>query len=184
MSYFSRLTDIVTCSLTRLLDDAADPKEAIERIVREMEEGLAGAKRSVATATASEERVKQELAERRQLVEHWLSQAKQELTAGNENQARLALIRKREVEDLIAGLEQQLKAAAATREHLTTMQRALDARLSEARRRQRDLAAGISPGLTQTASSNGSEESLSTIDDSRLEQVDAELEALKRNLDR
>ena len=45
MSYFSRLTDIVTCNLTELLAREADPAAALEGIIAEMQEGLAGAKR-------------------------------------------------------------------------------------------------------------------------------------------
>ena len=54
MSYFSRLTDIVTCNIGDMLRREDDPKGAIRRIIEEMEEGLGGARRSVATATASE----------------------------------------------------------------------------------------------------------------------------------
>ena len=40
MSYFSRLTDIVTCNLSEILAKESDPATALKRIVAEMEEGL------------------------------------------------------------------------------------------------------------------------------------------------
>ncbi len=181
MSYFSRLTDIVTCSLTEILADEANPREAIQQIISEMNEGLAGAKRSVATATASEERLRTELDQHGEQVEYWANQAKEELTANREEQARLALIRKREVEDLIAGLQQQHNAAAATREHLTTTLRALEARLADAQRRQQQLESGT-PAETAAASATVVTGTADAIDASRARQIDDELDALKREL--
>lgn len=179
MSYFSRLTDIVTCNLTHLLEHAEDPQAAIAEIISEMREGLSGAQRSVSTASASEDRLKGEIDSHREQVEMWTVKAKELLVAGSEGEARQSLLRKREVEDLIAGLSQQHKAAVATREHLATMQRALEARLAEALRRQESL--GIAtietepnvPPYLVTSPSCGED---------RHREVDAELEALKREL--
>lgn len=178
MSYFSRLTDIVTCNLTTLLAEADDPVAALREIIAEMREGLAGATRSVATATASETRLASEIGEHRAQADQWDEKARKDLSAGQESQARTCLLRKREVQDLIAGLEQQHKAAQATREHLSTMHRALEARLAEALRRQEAI--GISPEMEKTS---GPDFSLakSSSDDPQ-QQVDAELEALKRQM--
>lgn len=180
MSYFSRLTDIVACNLSQLLKEAADPLRAVEQIVAEMEEGLAGAKRTVATATASEERLYQEIHEHRQQAASWAGRAKDHVLGGREADARLALVRKREVEDLIAGLQQQHQAAVATREHLATMQRAVEARLAEALRKRAALRENRPLSDEQVVE-------LDTPLDTeagRLSQIDAELEALKRELAR
>ena len=182
MSYFNRLTDIVTCNLSEILSREADPPAAIEQIVGEMQEGLAGAKRSVATAAASQQRLQKELAEHRAQIEYWTSQAKEELTAGKEDQARLALVRKQEVEDLVGGLELQYNAAVATREHLTTTLRALEARLAEAQRKQSQIASGATAEAA-TIPISGVERSASP-DESRNARIEAELQALKRELGR
>lgn len=179
MSYFSRLTDIVTCNLTHLLEQAEDPQAAIAEIIREMREGLSGAQRSVSTASASEDRLRGEIDSHREQVEMWTAKAKELLVAGSEAEARQSLLRKREVEDLIAGLSQQHKAAVVTREHLATMQRALEARLAEAVRRQESLGIAVIeelsnvPAYLTTSPSCGED---------RHREVDAELEALKREL--
>ena len=47
MSYFSRLTDIVTCNLTEILSSSDDPIAAIAQVISEMEEGLGGCERCV-----------------------------------------------------------------------------------------------------------------------------------------
>lgn len=136
MSYFSRLTDIVTCNLSQLLAQSADPEAAIIEIIKEMEEGLAGAQRSVNTARSSEEGLRQDIEAHRSQVEMWTIKAKDQLMSGAEADARQCLLRKREVEDLIAGLAQQHDAAIKYSEHLATMQRALEARLADAIRRR------------------------------------------------
>jgi phage shock protein A len=178
MNYFSRLTDIVTCNLNEILARESDPAVAIRKIISEMEEGLAGARRSVATATANEERLGKELAELEGQVEQLTEEARQALKATDESSARVALARKHEVADVIAGLEQQRRAASATREHLTTTLRALEARLSEARRRQQELQAG--PKVRTSGSGAGRSATLE--DDPRTRRIEDELEALKREL--
>ena len=181
MSYFSRLTDIVTCNLSKLLNETDDPRAAIADIVREMEEGLAGAQRSVNSAANSEQRLSREMDEHRTAVASWTEKARGHLAANSETQARECLLRKREVEDLIAGLEQQHKAAVATKEHLATMQRALEARLSEALRKRDSL--GATPVASETTSDSDHRlPPARSAPDDRQQQIDAELEALKREL--
>lgn len=179
MSYFSRLTDIVTCSLSQLLSEADDPKAAIAEIIAEMREGLSGAQRSVNTATVSEQRLRLEIDSHREQIEMWTGKAKEQLLSGIESEARQSLLRKREVEDLIAGLSQQHKAAIATREHLATMQRALEARLAEAIRCQVSMCGEVQeppPEVPAYLSAPPSHH------EDRHREVDAELEALKREL--
>jgi len=178
MSYFSRLTDIVTCNLTALLAEAADPVAALRDIISEMREGLAGAKRSVATATASEARLTGEIEAERRAAELWDERARGELLRGKESEARDCLLRKRELTDLIAGLEQQHRAAQATKDHLETMQRALEARLAEALRRYESLGETL-PTHGETSVVDFSPPAV--VSDPQRE-IDADLEQLKRQL--
>ncbi len=124
MNYFSRLTDIVTCNLAEMLAREADPSAALRKIITEMEEGLAGARRSVGTATANEERLRREIAELGGQSDQLTDEAREALRNQDESAARVALLRKQEVVDVVAGLEQQHKAACATRDHMNTTLRA------------------------------------------------------------
>lgn len=182
MSYFSRLTDIVTCNLTEILAQESDPQGAIQTIVHEMEEGLAGAKRSVSTANGSVAKLNREIGEHQTQADKWMDQAKAELQKGNEAGARTALMRKQEIEDVVAGLEQQHAAAIATRDHLQTMFRALEARLTEARRKLRQLEQGMAEERP-SVSPDESEDDFVEADGSRVDQVEAELDALKKLMD-
>ncbi len=182
MSYFSRLTDIVTCNLSEILAKEKDPQRAIAQIISEMEEGLAGARRSVKTAANSEEKLSRELAEHRAQIDYWTREAREHLKAGDENQARLDLVRKGEAEDVIAGLEQQLKAAEATREHLTTTLRALEARLADAHRKANQLHSGTESATGSASNAAAKAAGAAATDDSRARKIEEELEALKREL--
>jgi phage shock protein A len=185
MSFFSRLSDIVSCKLDDLISRQGDPTAAMDRIISEIEEGLAGAKRSVTAATASEERLRKELEERRKQAAWWGTKARDELAQDHEDAARQALLRKRETEDLEAGLQQQLAAAASTREHLSTTMRAIEARLAEARRKQFELQTpAAAPPRRAAPSSSGPSGSRppATLDRARDAQIEAELEALRREL--
>jgi phage shock protein A len=184
MSYFSRLSDIVTCSLEGMLANTDDRAAAIARIITEIEEGLTGARRSVQSATGAEQRLRTELVERSGQAAFWGKKAREELAAGREDGARQSLMRKRETEDLVAGLEQQLAAAASTREHLSTTMRAIEARLAEAQRRQRELQSPDAHPVTQTGAPRESIGTTSApqVDRTRAAEIEADLEALRREL--
>ncbi len=151
MPYFSRLTDIVTCNLTLLLKEAENPQETLEQIIKEMKDGVAGAHRSSATATRNLEKIEAEITEQTGQIDGWVSRAKAYLERNEEGPARQALMRKKEVEALIAGLEQQRSAAAATCRHLQTTLAALEARVADAERRRAGLPGDDEAGLLKAS---------------------------------
>ena len=177
MPYFSRLTDIVTCSLSDLLAEAEDPGRALSEIIAEMEQGSAGAARAVATAAGTVARLDGELAARRGEIDRWDASAKEELKAGHEERAKAALIRRREARDMVAALEQELEAARGTHAHLRTTARALDARLADARRKRAALESGGDLDLVD-APAPADLPATATAGES----VDDELEALRKEL--
>lgn len=183
MSFFSRLTDIVTCNVNDLIRQSPDPRSAVQQILRELEEGVAGARRSAKSAASAEQRCSCEIQQNHPQIVYWNSQAKSDLATGNESAARLSLMRKKEVEDLIAALQREQQAAKSTCDHLQTVLRAVEARLAEARRIYREFfpestvasypsAAQIEQSLLQPAEA----------DSSRDQQIEEELERLKREL--
>ncbi len=182
MTYFSRLTDIVTCHLSSILAKSSDPQAALEQILFEMEQGIAGAKRSVATAARNVEQIHQNRAEQQKMADHWLEQTKAALVAKDDEKAKQFLFRRKESEALVAGLDQQLQSAVATYEHLLTMSKALEARKSEALRKQAEL---METGKFSSKSSGVSPLSAMIepmVDESSMAEIDAELEALKKEL--
>lgn len=178
MAFFSRLTEIVTCNLTALLDRQEDPVAALHEIVSEMREGVEGATRSVRTAESNVERLEGEVAGLRRQIDHWTEEARKTLEGGNEDAARDALVRRRECHAVVDGLEQELQSAIATRDHLRTTLRALEARLADAERKQQEVGGGGMANAIDRPAASQHAQTVAT----PLSEIDAELAALKREM--
>lgn len=176
MPHFSRLTDIVTCNLTELLETCVNPEETLLEIIAEMGQGLAACERSVRTSSGNYERISREIELHSAQIGHWIREAKQHLSNGDEISARGALTRKVELEGLVAGLKPEMEAAHATWEHMLRIQRALEARHSDATRRLAELRGEEPKREAEQEFSASSQES------STSKEVDAALEALKKEL--
>ncbi len=147
-----------------------------------LKKGSPGRRRSVKTAAGNAARLRLEIDDQCREVARWAEKAKGDLLSGLEEKARQDLMRKREVEDLIAGLEQQHAAAEATRDHLTTTLHALEARLADARRRQQEL---NEPAASQGTGAVHSIDPVPYCVADRVDrdrEIDEELAALKREL--
>lgn len=144
MPYFSRLTDIITCRISDLLAVAPDPRQALSEILKEMQEGLAACDRNLRTYAISRDRLEHEIAGHQTQAGRWREDARDHLAAGNEDAARLALQRKSELEDLIAGLRPELESAAGNWNNMQRIRRALEARFAEAQREAERISAGCS----------------------------------------
>ncbi|MEJ7592241.1 MAG: PspA/IM30 family protein [Planctomycetaceae bacterium] len=179
MPHFSRLTDIITCSLTEILDAAADPAKTLQEIIGEMHEGLAACRRNVQTSTGNGERMRREISDYEAQIVVWKDRARRNLAEGDEDAARNSLRRKVEIVDLIAGLRPELEAAVSASQHMLRIQKALEARHSEALRRLEELT-GQSPAISLESETSV----LSSIaaNQKRRSAVEAELEALRREM--
>jgi phage shock protein A len=141
MGFFARLSELISANLNALLDGAEDPQKMLAQVVREMEAGLVTARQRGAKAVAAERRLDRELDRHRAGSTYWKDQAGRALQSGREDLTRLALARKIEHDDLVSALTPQLSAARQMSVQVKTALRALEARLAEARRRQRVLVA-------------------------------------------
>ena len=179
MPHFSRLTDIITCSLTEILQSAANPSTTLQEIIGEMNEGLSACRLNVRTSTDNSERLRREIADYETQIVDWKNRAKQNLADGDEDTARNSLRRKVEVEDLIAGLRPELDAAVSASQHMLRIQKALEARHSEAVRKLEELTGepAAIPLESETAIL-----SASAAVQKRSSAVEAELEALRREM--
>lgn len=179
MPHFSRLTDIITCNINEILSASVDPAETLQEIIQEMNEGLSACRRNVRTSAANGERLRREIAEYETQLMEWKNRARQFLSEGDEDGARDSLRRRVEVEDLIAGLRPELDAANSTGQHMLRIQKALEARQAEAVRKMEELTGRRSEPASE---SEMSAMSASAASQERLSEVEAELEALKREL--
>ena len=141
MNLFTRLSDIMSGNVNALLDRVENPDVMLAQIVREMEAGLVVARGHAATTIAAVHRLSRELDANRTAINHWKNKARDALRAGREDLARLALVRKREHEELVDRLQPQHAEVQRTSEQVRSSLRTLEARLAEARHKQRALVA-------------------------------------------
>ena len=179
MPYFSRLTDIVTCSLTEILEASDNPQVTLKEVLTEMEEGLASARRVAKTSEANRNRLQQEIRQHTAQLNQWLDKAKASLQAGDEAAARESLTRKVEVEDLIAGLNPELEASESNFQNMLRIQKALEARHAEALRRMTELTG--EPAEIRLESETAVH-AISKSQQEKSSEVEAELEALRRQI--
>lgn len=179
MPHFSRLTEIITCSLTEILETAVDPRKTLAEIIDEMNEGLSACRRNVRGSSTNSDRLQKEIADYEFQIAEWKDRARHSLSQSDEDAAREALRRKVEVENLVAGLRPELEAAEAARQNMLRIQKALEARHAEAIRRMEEM---TGEPLLQRMESETAEVSASAALQQRAHDVEAELEALKREL--
>ena len=179
MPHFSRLTDIITCSLTEILNAATNPTGTLQEIIGEMHEGLDACRRNVQTSSTIGERLKREIMDSETQIHVWKDRARQSLADGDDAAARNSLSRKVEIEDLIAGLRPELDAAVSAAQHMFRIQKALESRYAEALRKLENLT-GQPPAIL--LESEIAVLSVTAATQKRSFAVEAELEALRREL--
>lgn len=189
MAFFSRLTEIVACNLQTLLKDASDPTSAIRDIIAEIEEGVAGARRSSKTVTDNIDRLTREIDKQLGQVALWNAKAIEALRSKDEAQARYALQRQLEISDLSEALKQQQDAAKRTLDQITTTLKGLEAQLATARRSDLELNPAASTLETVTASNETTGVSgtpgrdlVDTVDSQRAAEIESFLNKMKQQL--
>jgi len=123
MGILSRFADIVSSNINALLDRAEDPAKMVDQYLRKMSSDLAEVKKETAGVMAEESRTKRLVDENNKEVFKFTELAKKALVAGNENDARVFLAKKHELEDIGAGLQ---TAAAAAHENAVKMRQMHD----------------------------------------------------------
>lgn len=104
MSILSRFSDIISANINSVIDRMEDPEKMIDQYLRDMIEDLAEVKESTASIMAEETRAKREVDENEAEIKKYEELAKKALEANNEDDARVFLAKKQEVEDVGSGL--------------------------------------------------------------------------------
>ncbi|MDO2948858.1 phage shock protein PspA [Aeromonas simiae] len=139
MGIFSRLADIINSNLSALLDKAEDPQKMVRLIIQEMEDELVKERSNLARFLASQKDLARQVARHREELDAWQSKAELALTKGREDLARAALIEKSKQSELVASLERELAAAEAGVQKLGEEIGQLQAKLEDARARQKAM---------------------------------------------
>ncbi|HHQ4674157.1 TPA: phage shock protein PspA [Aeromonas veronii] len=140
MSIFSRLADIINSNLAALLDKAEDPQKMVRLIIQEMEDELVKERSNLARFLASQKEIGRQVARHQERVDEWQAKAELALTKGREDLARAALIEKKKQTELSETLYREQQAVDSGIEKLGEEIRQLEAKLEDARARQKAMA--------------------------------------------
>lgn len=111
MGILSRFSDIISSNINALLDKAEDPAKMIDEYMRKATKDLAEVKKETAGVMAEESRTKRLVDDNAAQVAKYTDLAQKALMAGNEDDARVFLAKKQEMESAGAGLQTAYAAA-------------------------------------------------------------------------
>ncbi|QJR81610.1 phage shock protein PspA [Alteromonas pelagimontana] len=139
MSMFSRITDIVQANINALLDKAEDPEKVIRLIVQEMEETLIELRSVAAKNIAEQKYIDRQLSGYTKQATQWQENAELAMGKGKESLARAALVEKQKYLKKAEELNEQKGSIAEIIEKIQEDTGRLNAKLSEARAKQKAL---------------------------------------------
>lgn len=104
MAILSRFQDIISANINAVIDRMEDPEKMIDQYLRDMMEDLAEVKQNTAGVMAEETKSKRLVDENEAEVMKYTNFAKKAIEAGNDDDARVFLAKKQELEDIGTGL--------------------------------------------------------------------------------
>ena len=145
----SRFGDIISSNVNALLDKAENPSKMVDEYLRKANKDLADVKRETAGVMAEETRTKRLVDENAASVARYEDLAKKALMAGNEDDARVFLAKKQELESVGAGLRTAYDAAHANAAKMRDMHDKLVKDINDLNARRQAIAAKVSVAKTQ-----------------------------------
>ena len=145
----TRFNDIVKANVNALLDKFEDPAKMIDQYLRDMMEDLAEVKKETAGVMAEEARAKRLAEANTAEVEKYLELAKKALAAGNDDDARVFLAKKQDLEASGAGLHTAYAVAHENAVKMRQMHDKLTNDINELKARREMIKAKVAVAKTQ-----------------------------------
>lgn len=139
-SIFSRFADIVSSNINCMLDKAENPVKMLKLIITEMEDTLVEIKAACAQAMADQAKNSRRLSEVEDKKNMWLKRAEIAAARGRDDLAREALLEKRSLEEILAEMKAQDTELASVVERYRGEAEQLEAKLAQAREKERLIA--------------------------------------------
>ncbi len=149
MSILERFNDIIKANINALLDKVEDPSKMIDQYLIDMMEDLAEVKRETAGVMAEEARTKRMVDDNAADVNKYTELAKKALVAGNEDDARVFIAKKQEVEAAGAGIKAAYDAAHANALKMRQMHDKLSGDIEALKARRETIKAKVAVAKTQ-----------------------------------
>ncbi len=139
MAIFKRIRDIISASINDMLDGVEDPEKMVNQIIREMEKSIAEMRKNTASAIATRKSLEKKLQRAETEVESWQKNAEIAIEQKDDELAKKALLRKKEIENRKQDLAVQLKEGTELAEKLREELSMLEDKVQEARAKRETL---------------------------------------------
>jgi len=184
MGLLERIRALVKANVDEVLQKAEDPEQALDNLIRTMEEDLAEARAGVASAAREERKLRDTYEQSRQEAVTMLTRAEQAVAKGDDELAREALRRRRRSAETAEAVREQWETDSRTLTELRSNLAVLEAKIEQARRKREALLARrrlarVRRDLQETSGvgrSSATEQTFSRLSD-RIDDLEAEAEA-------
>ena len=139
MGIFKRIKDIISANINDLLDKFEDPEHMIDQMIKEMEESILELRKQTASAIAASKMTTKKISTAEKELAKWLKNAELAVTEGDDELARKALARKREISSHVDVLKQQLDDENTMIERMKSDLHLVEEKVQEARRKRETL---------------------------------------------
>jgi phage shock protein A len=144
-----RMSTVIKAKISRLLDRAEDPGETLDYSYQKQLESLQNVKKGIADVVTAKKRLQMQSQKLEQSVVKLDTQARQALSSGNEDLARVALERKNVAQTELQSLDQQVAELEAQQEKLTDSEQKLRAKIESFRTKKEVMKAQYSAAEAQ-----------------------------------
>jgi phage shock protein A len=144
-----RMSTVIKAKISKLLDRAEDPGETLEYSYQKQIEMLQNVKKGIADVVTSKKRLQLQSQKLEQQVVKLDTQARQAMSAGNEELARAALERKNLAQGELQSLDPQIRELEGQQEALTENEKKLRAKIDAFRTKKEVIKAQYSAAEAQ-----------------------------------
>ncbi len=144
-----RMSTVIKAKISKLLDKAEDPAETLDYSYQKQLESLQQVKKGIADVVTAKKRLQMQQEKLQQSVVKLDTQARQALSAGNEELARAALERKQLAQTELQSLDQQVAELANQQEKLTDSEKKLRTKIEAFRSKKEVIKAQYSAAEAQ-----------------------------------
>ena len=141
MGIFTRFSDIVNSNINAILDKAEDPEKIVRLMIQEMEDTLVEVRSAAARSIADKKDLNRKLGSLESELADWADKAELALRKGREDLAKAALVEKSRVAAAAETLKRDYSAVDDGLSKLNDDIARLEAKLQDAKARQKALLA-------------------------------------------
>lgn len=149
MGILARFSDIISANVNSLLDKAENPAKMVDEYLRKANKDLAEVKKETAGVMAEETRTKRLVDANAAEINKYAGLAEKALTSGNEEDARVFLSKKQELESAGAGLQTAYAAAHENAKKMRDLHDKLVNDINSLTARRQTILAKVSVAKTQ-----------------------------------